>query len=109
MSSINKYESLKSNGTLIDRIKYILSLSDKSEIEKYLKESFKSNYDDLQIFIFLSISTKNDQNLLKIFQADSLPIKQRAHAGKYWIQLQKDPKPIQDFLVETINDKNSPR
>jgi hypothetical protein len=109
MSSINKYESLKIDGTLIDRIKYVLSLSDKSEIEKHLKESFKSNYDDAQTFIFLSISTKNDKNLLEIFKTDSLPTKQRVHAGKCWIQLQKDVKQIENFLVETINEKNCPR
>lgn len=108
MSSINKYESLKTDGSWIDRLKYVLSLSDKTEIEKHLKQSLASSYDDLQIFIFLSKSTKNQKNLLEIFKTESLPVKQRAMAGKGWIQLQKDEKPIHDFLIETINDKNIP-
>jgi hypothetical protein len=109
MSTINKYESLKVDGAWIDRVKYILSLSDKNEIEKYLKESSKSSYDDLQMFRFLSISTKNQKNLLEIFQTESLPVRQRAIAGKGWLQLEKDEKSILDFLVRSINDKNLPR
>jgi hypothetical protein len=106
MSSINKYESLKNDGTSVDCLKYILSLSDKSEIEKYLKESLTTSYDDLQMFIFLSKSTKNEKNLFEIFQTDSLPIKQRAIAQKCWIKLQKDEKEIFDFVIKSINDKN---
>jgi len=106
MSSINKYESLKIDGTWIDCLKYILSLPDKTEIEKHLKESLKTSYDDLQMFIFLSKSTKNEKNLLEIFQEDSLPVKQRATAGKCWIQLEKNEKEIFDFMIKSINDKN---
>jgi hypothetical protein len=109
MSSISKYESLKVDGTWVDRLKYVLSLSDKNQIEKHLKESLTTSYDDLQMFIFLSISTKNQNNLLKIFKTDSLPIKQRSIAGKYWIKLQKDEKQIENFILQTINDKNFPR
>ncbi|CAF3315830.1 unnamed protein product, partial [Rotaria sp. Silwood2] len=86
-----------------------LSLSDKNHIEKHLKESLLSSYDDLQAFIFLSISTKNQINLLEIFKNDSLPVKQRAFAGQHWIQLQNDEKQIYNFLVESINDKNLAR
>jgi hypothetical protein len=107
MSTINKYEFLKSEGTLNDRLQYVLSLSDKSEIEKYLKES--SSYVDLQMLIFLSKSTKNEKNLFEIFQNDSLPIRQRIIAGKCWMKIQKDEKQIVEFIIEIINDKNFPR
>ncbi|CAF4155444.1 unnamed protein product [Adineta steineri] len=89
MSSIAKYELLKQDGTFQDRLKYVLSLGDNSEIEKYLKESLLSSYDDLQMFVFLSTSTKNQKNLLEIIQIDSLPIKQRTIAAQNWIQLEK--------------------
>jgi len=109
MSSISKYESLKIDGTLTDRLKYALSLSDKTEIENHLKKSLETSYDDLQMFISLSISTKNEKNLLEIFKKDSLPVKQRVRSGVGWIQFQKDQKQIENILVETINDKNIPR
>ena len=35
-------------------------------------------------------STKNEKNLLEIFKTDSLPIRQRIIAGKYWLKLQSD-------------------
>jgi hypothetical protein len=44
MSSISQNESLKKDGTSIDRIKFILSLKDKNEIEEYLRESLKISY-----------------------------------------------------------------
>ncbi len=109
MSLISKYESLKSDGTAVDRLKYIFSLKDKNEIEKYLKESSKTSYTDLQMFIFLSNSTKNERNLMEIFQTDGLPIKQRIFAGKSWIKLQKDEKQILGFIIQTINNKTLPR
>ncbi|CAF1012073.1 unnamed protein product [Rotaria sp. Silwood1] len=49
MSSINQYELLKKDGSWKDRLKYVLSLTDKNEIEKHLKESSLSSYDDLKI------------------------------------------------------------
>ncbi len=107
MSTINKYELLKSEGTWKDRLKYILSLLDKTEIEKHLKQS--SSYDDLKMLVFLSKSTKNEKNLLQIFKTDSLPIKQRAIAGKNWLKIQKNEKQIYELIVETMNDKNIPR
>jgi hypothetical protein len=109
MSSINKYDSLKSDGTWTDRIKYILLLSDKTEIEKDLKQSLTLSYNDLQMYIFLSISTKNKKNLLEIFQTESLPVRQKAIAAKGWLRFQKDEKEIHNFLVESINDKTIPR
>jgi hypothetical protein len=109
MSLISEYESLKKNGTLNDRLKFILSLKDKNEIEKYLRESLKTSYNDLQNFIFLSNLMKNEKNLLEIFQNQSLPIRQRIFAGKFWIQLQKDEKQIENFLIEIINNTNFPR
>jgi hypothetical protein len=109
MSVISQYESLKKNGSSVDRIKFISSLKDKNEIEEYLKESSKTSYNDLQALIFLSNSIKNDKNLLEIFQTESLPIKQRVFAGKSWIKLQKDSKQIENFLVDTINNPNVPR
>ncbi|CAF1145573.1 unnamed protein product [Rotaria sp. Silwood1] len=109
MSSINQYELLKKDGTWKDRLKYILSLTNKNDIEKHLKESSLSSYDDLQMFIFLSLSIKNEKNLFDIFKNNLLPTKQRAFAGQRWIQLQKDEKKIHNFIVESINDKNLPR
>ena len=109
MSLISQYESLKKNGSSVDRIKFIASLKNKNEIEQYLKESSKTSYTDLQSFIFLSNSTKNDKNLLEVFQTESLPIKQRVFAGQSWIKLQKDPKQIENLLVDTINNPNVPR
>ncbi|CAF3971219.1 unnamed protein product [Adineta steineri] len=107
MSTISKYELLKHEGTWFDRIKYILSLSDKNEIEKYLKQS--TSYEDLQILIFLSKLTKNEKNLLEIFQNDSLPVRRRIIAGKAWLKIQNDENQIHKFIVETINDKNISR
>ena len=109
MSSISKYESLKNDGTSINRMKHILSLSDKSELEQHLKKSFQTSYDDLQALNFLSDLTKNEQNLLQIFQADALPIKQRVAAGKSWIKLQKNQQQVEILLIETINNPNVPR
>lgn len=107
MFTINKYELLKSEDTWKDSLKYVLSLLDKTEIEKHLKQS--SSYDDLQMLVFLSKSTKNEKNLLEIFKADSLPIKQRAIAGKNWLKIQKNEKQIYELIVETMIDKNIPR
>ncbi|CAF4129871.1 unnamed protein product, partial [Rotaria sordida] len=109
MSSINQYELLKKDGIWRDRLKYILSLTDKNDIEKHLKQSSLSSYDDLQMLIFLSLTTKNEKNLLEIFKTDSLPTQQRAIAGQHWIKLQKDEKQIHNFIVESINNKNIPR
>ena len=109
MSSISQYKLLKSDGTFNDRLKYILSLTDKAEIEIYLKQNSLSSYDDLQILIFLSLSTKNEKNLFEIFKTDSVPIKQRTFALQCWLKLQKDEKQIYKFIVELINDKNIPR
>ena len=108
MSSLSQYQSLKNDGTFNDRVKFILSLKDKGEMEEYLRGSLDKSYDDLQIFVFLSNLTKNETNLLKVFQNESLPIGQRILSGKYWIQLQKDPKIVQNFLIETINNKDHP-
>ncbi len=69
----------------------------------------KTSYNDLQIFIFLSNLMKNEKNLLEIFQNQSLPIRQRILAGKFWIQLQKDEKQIENLLIEIINNPNFPR
>jgi hypothetical protein len=52
---------------------------------------------------------KNEKNLLEIFQNQSLPIRQRILAGKFWIQLQKDEKQIENLLIEIINNPNFPR
>jgi len=109
MSLIEKYELLKKQGSWTDRLNYILSLSDKSEIEIYLKKSSFISYDDLQMLIFLSKSTKNQINLIEIFKTDCLPVRQRADAAKAWLQLQKDEKQVHQFVVETITDSNIPR
>ncbi|CAM4963222.1 unnamed protein product [Rotaria socialis] len=109
MFSINEYQSLKINGTWRDRLQYVLSIPNKDSIENYLKESLFSSYDDLKMLIFLSVSSKNDKNLMEIFKNDSLPIHQRISAGQYWIKFQKDEKQIHNLLVEVINDKNIAR
>jgi len=109
MSLIEKYELLKYEGSSIDRRNYILSLVDKREIETYLKRSSITSYDDLQMLIFLSKSTKNQTNLYEIFKNDSLPVCQRADAAKAWLRLQQDEKQIHQFVVETIVDLNIPR
>ena len=107
MPTINQYESFKIEDTWNDRIQYVLSLPDKSELENYLKQS--SSYGDLKMLIFLSKSTKNAKNLLQIFQTDFLPIKQRAIAGKSWLKIQTDEKPIHVFIIEMVADRNIPR
>jgi hypothetical protein len=107
MSSINKYELLKIEGTWTDRIKYILSLSNKTEIEKHLKQS--SSYDDLQMLVFLSKATKNEKNLLEIIKTDSLPLKQRIISGKGWLKIPKDEEQISEFIIETLANTNIPQ
>ena len=109
MSSVDKYESLKDDGTWMDRIRYVLSLPDKNKIEQHLKQSSTTSYDDLVMFIFLSRSTKNEKNLLEIFQTNSLPVRQRARAAKSWLELIKDEKQVFDLITDSINDKNIPR
>ncbi|CAF3513550.1 unnamed protein product [Rotaria socialis] len=109
MASIDQYESLKSNGTWQDRLTYVVSLSDKNEIENHLKKSASTSYDDLQMLIFLSWLTKNDKNLLEIFKSPSFPTRQRATACQRWLLLQKNEKQILEFLETSINDKMIPR
>ena len=78
-------------------------------MEIHLKKTAGSSIDDLQLLVFLSFLTKKDQNLLEIFKNVSLPIEERIKAGNHWIQLTKDEKNIEEFLVQTINDENTPR
>lgn len=106
MSSLNDYELLKSNGTWKDRLKFIISSSNKDFFEKHLKESSYSSYDDLEMLNFLSLFNKNEKNLIEIFENENFPIKQRFTAGHYWIQLQNDKNKIHNFIIETINNKN---
>lgn len=107
MFTINQYQSIKIDGTWNDLIQYVRSLSAKDELENYLKQS--SSYEDLKVLIFLSKSTKNAKNLLQIFQTASLPIKQRAIAGKGWLKIQTDEKLIHHFIIDMIADRNIPR
>ncbi|CAF3787569.1 unnamed protein product [Rotaria sordida] len=109
MSLIEKYKLLKREGSSIDRRNYILSLVDKREIETFLKRSSITSYDDLQMLIFLSKSTKNQTNLYEIFKNDSLLVCQRADAAKAWLRFQQDEKQIHQFVVETMMDLNIPR
>jgi len=109
MSSVETYQSLKLDGSWIDRVKYIISLSNKTELENHLKQSLTTSYDDLQMFIFLSTSTKNADNLLAVFQNGTLPVKQRSQAIKYWFQLQTNSELVEKFVIETINDPNIAR
>jgi hypothetical protein len=107
MSSIEKYELLKADDTWENTLKYVLSLSDKNEIKKHLKDS--ECYDDVQILLYLAKSTKNTEDLFEIFQRDSFPVKQRAFAIKSWLKLEKDEKKIEEFVVQSINNENLPR
>ena len=107
--STAKYDELKREGNRVDRVKYLLSLTDKSEMEIHLKKTASSSIDDLQLLVILSSLTKNDRNLLEIFHNVSLPIEERIKAANHWITLAKDEKSIEEFLVQTINDENTPR
>ena len=109
MSSIEKYELLKCEETVTARINYIQSLRDKNEIEIHLKKAVHHSYDDLQMLVFLSKSTKNKNNLIDIFKNASFPVRQRADAAKAWIQFQDNETQIYKFVVETISDLNVPR
>lgn len=105
MSLIEKYDQ----GSWIDRIGFIVSLSGKTEIELHLKKTSFKSYDDLQMLVLLSKSTKNQTNLIEIFKSNLLPIHQRADAVKSWLQLQNDEKIVHQFVIETITDSNIPR
>lgn len=106
---MENYELLKKQGSWNDRVDYILSVSDKTEIEVHLKSSSLTSYDDLQMLIFLSKSRKNQKQLIEIFKTDSLPVRQRVEAGKAWLQLEKDEKSIHQFVIETITASTIPR
>ena len=109
MSLIENYEQLKRQGSWKDRIDYILSLPDKTEIEIYLKKSALISYDDLQTLVFLLKSTKNQKQLIEIFKTDALPVRQRVEAAKAWLQLEKDEKQIHQFVIENVTAENIPR
>lgn len=109
MSSITKYESLKNDATFVDRVKYIVLLKDKNELETHLKQSLTTSYNDLQMFIFLSKTTKNQENLFEIFKTDSLPTKLRSYAINSWMKLNQDQKQIENFVIQSVNDQNIPR
>lgn len=105
MSTIEKYELLKNDGTLKDRIRYVLSLSNKDQLESYLKERIVACYDDLHMFRIISIINKNDKNLFQLFQNESLPVYQRISALKNWMKFQTDEKTVLNFIVQLIRDK----
>lgn len=104
MATVTKYELLKTEGSWKDRLNYVLLLSDKTDLQNYLKQS--SCYDGIKMLVFLSKSTKNTTNLLEIFKTDTFPIIQRTIAAKNWLKLQTDEKQICEFIIETINDRN---
>lgn len=104
---MDKYQSLKTEGTWEDRLHYVLSLPDKTEIEKYLRNS--SSYDDLQMLIMVAKSTKNKHTLLELSKTDSLPICQRIFAAKSWLKIEEDTEQIYNYLVEIITEKSIPR
>ncbi|CAF1154529.1 unnamed protein product [Rotaria sordida] len=88
MSSIEEYELLKKRGTWTDRLIYIRSLPDRTQIETHLKQS---------------------ANLLDIFNADNLPVRQRGKAAEAWLRLEVDEKQVHQFVINAINNKNIPR
>ena len=109
MATIETYERLKGCGAWRDRIDYVCSLPDQSEIEIYLQKSSLTSYEDLQMLVFLSESTKDQPQLMGIFRADSLPVRQRIEAAKAWLRLEKDEKQIHQFVIETITASHIPR
>lgn len=108
MTSMEEYELLKKEGSWMDRLKYILTLSNKTEIETQLKSSM-SSYEDVQMLLFLSKLTKNQTNLMEIIKKDVLPTHQRMEAAKIWLQLEKDHTKIHQFVTEIVTDSNNPR
>ena len=107
MSLFEEYESLKRRGTWMARLNYIRSLPDQTAIEAYLKQSVSDG--DLQMFLFLSLSNKNQSNLLEIFNANHLPVRQRTKAGEAWLRLAIDEEQVHHFVTTTTIDPNIPR
>jgi hypothetical protein len=107
MSSIDEYESLKHSGTWMNCLAYIRSLPNPAQIETHLKTS--ASHDDLRMLVFLSSSMKNQVNLLEIFNADALPIRERIKAGQAWLRLESDEQMVHTFVVNTMKDENMPR
>ena len=109
MFSPADYETLKVQGTSNDRLKYVFSLTDKTGVEEYLKKTVSSSADDLRMFLFVCRWTTNTTSVLDIFRTDALPVKQRVDAAFAWIDMEKDPSRVEQFIIDTITDIHMPR
>ena len=107
MSTIEKYEWLKIHGTWIDRCKYIRSLTDKTQLEQYLKHS--SSVDDLGLLVFYYKSSKDKNNLLELANSQQLPVEKRCQAIDAWLILETDEKQVHECIVTMVNNVNIPR
>lgn len=104
---MDKYQSLKADGTWRDRLHYVLSLSNRTEIEEHLRNS--SSHDDVQLLIILSKSTKNERILHELSKTDSLPIRQRIFAAQGWLKIEQDEGRISNYLVQMMTERSIPR
>ena len=109
MFSPPDYEALKVQGTSNDRLKYLLSLTDKTGVEAYLKRTVSSSVEDLRMFLFVCRWTKNTASLLDIFRTDALPVKQRVNAAFTWLDVEKDLLRVEQFVMDTVTDVHMPR
>ena len=104
---MEKYQSLKAEGTWKDRLHHVLSLVDRAEIEQQLRNA--ASHDDLQMLIILSKSTKHEQILFELPKTDSVPIRQQLFAAKGWLKIQQDEGRIFNYLAQMMTEKSVPR
>lgn len=108
MSLIEQYKSLKDNGTIIDRLKYLRTIADPTAIFNSLNQS-TFNYDDTVLSIVYALATKNQQILLDLFNQVELPVQLRIKAAEGWLKLEKDEKSVHQFIINTLEEKSMPR
>lgn len=107
MSLIEQYESLKKNGTWVDRLQFLRTLSDPVSIENYLKRP-TADYEDMRLRIRFTLLNKDQGSLLEIFNQSGLPAEQRLKAAEAWLRLEKDENNVHNLIVNTIQDKSIP-
>lgn len=109
MATIERYESLKIDGTSKERVKYILSLSNTSELENYLKENLFCSYSNVDALRVLASRQHDEKTLLDLFENASLPGNQRFLALKSWLHTQKDANRVLELFINFIGDENFSR